>query len=322
MAQEELCLDGEEWRDVVGFENYYQVSDKGRIRSVDRMVKSAMCKSGEYFVKGKMLKPFTSCGGHPRVILCKDKRHVRAFVWKIVADAFLDFDKDKEVVFHKDLDTTNNAANNIVPCTIDEYRALMSSHRPFDDLPGEEWREAVGFNGDYLVSNMGRIYSVQRIIKTGKARMTATGGTLISPITVDGYAVAELRLSNRTKKKCVHRLVADAFIPNGDNKPEVDHIDANRDNNCVSNLRWVTSEENNQHRDELGHCANNAHHMHKKEVAERLSSGRKSPLIRSDGKRYASITEAASDIGRSRVSLVRHLSGKTKTCGGFTFQYA
>lgn len=59
-----------------------------------------------------------------------------------------------------------------------------------------------------------------------------------------GYVYVSLSKNSVSKSYKIHRLVAEAFIPNPDNKPQVEHIDTHRDNNCVWNLRWVTPKEN------------------------------------------------------------------------------
>lgn len=98
-----------------------------------------------------------------------------------------------------------------------------------------EWKLIEGFDGVYSVSNYGEV----RNNKTGKLMKPRKNET--------GYL--RINLTKNGKPKCmrVHRLVAQAFIPNPENKPEVNHIDFNRENNCVSNLEWVTNQENTQY---------------------------------------------------------------------------
>lgn len=93
----------------------------------------------------------------------------------------------------------------------------------------EEWRKIKGFE-NYSVSN------------TGNIRNDKTGRILKQIISTSGYK--QTMMGHKTVPQYVHRLVAMAFIPNPDNKPQVDHIDGDKINNVVENLRWVTRSEN------------------------------------------------------------------------------
>lgn len=114
----------------------------------------------------------------------------------------------------------------------------------------EIWKDISGFEGKYQISNLGRVKSLSRFRVYGK---TASGITkeiilkLSTPKSQYGYAVLSFWVNARVKTFKVHRLVAEAFIPNPENKPQVNHIDSNRSNNHVSNLEWVTSRENTSH---------------------------------------------------------------------------
>lgn len=109
----------------------------------------------------------------------------------------------------------------------------------------EIWKDVEGFNG-YQISNLGRVKSYYN--NTTIIRKTSV---------VCGYK--HLMLSKNKKKYnfYIHKLVANAFIPNPENKPEVNHIDGNKLNNNISNLEWVTRKENCQHAWETGLCEHN-----------------------------------------------------------------
>jgi len=106
----------------------------------------------------------------------------------------------------------------------------------------EIWKEV---NKSYLVSNLGNVKS----IKSPNGRLSnKVYEKILKPQNRDKY----LSVSIDGKMQSIHRLVAEAFIPNPLNKPCVDHIDHNKHNNNVNNLRWFTIEENNKHRYECG----------------------------------------------------------------------
>lgn len=107
-----------------------------------------------------------------------------------------------------------------------------------------------GYNNAYVVYDNGVVESLDRYIekkyKNGKIyRYFRKGSILKHHINNKGYHTVHLTKNGIGKTFLVSRLVAQAFIPNPDNLPEVDHIDENKDNNCVSNLQWCTRQFNN-----------------------------------------------------------------------------
>lgn len=124
----------------------------------------------------------------------------------------------------------------------------------------EIWKDVKGFEGFYQVSNLGRVKSLKRTIirKNGKTFFVRER---ILKTTNDhsGYPYVTLIILKNKVLKPVHRLVAEAFIPNPENKPCIDHIDCVRTNARVENLRWVTYSENNLnpitvHRKQQSNC--------------------------------------------------------------------
>lgn len=113
--------------------------------------------------------------------------------------------------------------------------------------PVEYWKPIPGFEGYYEASTLGNIRSVDRIVKGPKCERFPVRGKTKATCT-DKYGYLHVCLSKEHKKwyPTIHRLVAMTFIPNPGNKPCVDHIDCDKLNNRVENLRWCTIRENNQ----------------------------------------------------------------------------
>lgn len=109
----------------------------------------------------------------------------------------------------------------------------------------EEWRDIKGYEGYYQVSNLGRIRSLDRIILKINGHTERRKGQLMSQVyDKDGYLTVGLRKDRRKITYGVHRLVANAFIQNPYNLPEVNHKDENKENNNIDNLEWCTTKYN------------------------------------------------------------------------------
>lgn len=157
----------------------------------------------------------------------------------------------------------------------------------------EEWRNIPGYDERYLVNNFGRIIGPRGPNKPFKAR--------------DGYMVATLYSYGKKIRKGVHVLVALAFIPNPEKKPEVNHKNGIRDDNRVENLEWVTCSENNLHRRRVLHGG----------------GGRpKRPVVCLDtGVVYDSLSEAAKATGVHLCKILMVCQGKRYRAGGLRWKY-
>ena len=168
-----------------------------------------------------------------------------------------------------------------------------------------------------MVSSFGRVVSLTKKVPTYYGVRTIPCKLLSPSISNYGYCKVILCLNaNDRKHVTVHRLVAEAFIPNPNSKPQVDHIDRNRKNNKVDNLRWCSLLENMHNPLTVEHCRN-------------LNLGRVYPTLRKpvvsikNGaviKQYGSIQEAVDD-GFTRCGVSNCCAGRNPTHYGYKWMY-
>lgn len=106
----------------------------------------------------------------------------------------------------------------------------------------EVWKPIEGTDGKYEVSNLGRVMS----------KMQRNPRIMPQTIQRSGYHYVMLHVNNKPTCRRVHRLVAQAFLPNPDNMKEVNHKDGNKDNNRADNLEWCTRSHNVKHSFDMG----------------------------------------------------------------------
>lgn len=122
-------------------------------------------------------------------------------------------------------------------------------------MQNEIWKDVPGYSGMYQVSNLGRVKSLNRRVNGPKRNGRIVNERILKPgLDLYGYKIVVL-FNGKSRKTCtVHRLVAMAFVPNPENKPEIDHINTIRTDNRVENLRWATRKENGNNPTTIINC--------------------------------------------------------------------
>lgn len=200
----------------------------------------------------------------------------------------------------------------------------------------EEWKPVIGYEGLYEVSNMGRVRSLPREVYVGgKTNICIRAGRVLKQGHAHGrhykYLLVCLCKDQQRSMKRVHRLVAEAFIPNPENLPMVNHKDENPSNNHVDNLEWCTAKYNSNYgtaRERIKETRkkNNSNKLMLLTRLENKSSmyPKSVAMIDNDGnvvKNYFSISDAARDIGVHVNSVSRVCMGKRRHTHGYKFKY-
>ena len=171
----------------------------------------------------------------------------------------------------------------------------------------EEWKDIKNYEGYYQVSNLGNIRSLDRITSHNRK---IKGRNIKLYQNDNGYYICSLSKNGRTTKFLVHRLVAETFIPNPENKTQVNHILEIRKGggNEASNLEWVSAKEN----------------INKKSSDSRASKNKKAIMVYTKmGKLvglYESISQCSNELNLPSGNISKVLSGERNSCGGFIFK--
>lgn len=188
-----------------------------------------------------------------------------------------------------------------------------------------EWRDVVGYEGLYMVSRIGEIVSLDRLKGQFGSGRRVKGRVMNQRKNHKGYRIVHLSKQGKGKWVLVHRIVANAFIENQLNKPQVNHIDGDKENNCAGNLEWVTGAENARHAADTGLWFESTKKMlnaaHRPEVRKKIANSLKRKVIRSDGIVFSSVEEAAKSVGITHGAVSANIHGKSKLCGGYSFEF-
>ena len=166
----------------------------------------------------------------------------------------------------------------------------------------EIWKEVKGYENLYYVSDKGNIKSAYKNI------------ILRFAYTYNGYRRVKLFGKGKPKTCMVHRLVAEAFIPNPSNKEQVNHIDGNKTNNSVENLEWCTQSENLRHACKMGLIdTSKAWHIQEKKVYQKTLDGK---II----KEWNSLSEASRNLNIPVGNISHCCKGRIKHAGGYKWE--
>ena len=185
-------------------------------------------------------------------------------------------------------------------------------------MENEIWKDVVGYEGIYEVSNLGKVKSVERDIKihiNGKLVIHHQKEVIMNQVNANGYFHTNLRDGKTRRMKLIHRLVAEAFIPNPENKETINHINGIKTDNRVENLEWATRSENTLHAIRTGLISVNS-------LKERAYKGRikrrRTILVYKDDNfigEYSCIKETAQALCIYTSNIHRALQGNGRSLG-------
>jgi hypothetical protein len=205
----------------------------------------------------------------------------------------------------------------------------MEVHRnkSLDDLDGEVWQKAIGFEDWYMISNYGRLKRVAR--KFTRVRnglllnecIELPEAIVISSTNYKGYVRNYIKYKDSKKPVTLHRMVAKAFIPNPNNYEQINHINGIKTDNRVENLEWCNQSHNQKHRyTHLGAKASGV-------FLEKCIEGKMVKVVRictqtNNIEIYNGVSEAAKqNPGVHHPNISKVCLGKRPKCGGFKWMY-
>ena len=260
------------WKPIKGFEGLYEISNMGRIRGLK---------------SNKIISPTIN-----QVTLSKNGIKKTIKVSRLVIQSFLNDVCSFSHIEHLNNDITDNRLSNL---KLFDSKHTKCIQKDIQVLENEVWKDIPSYDGRYQVSNLGRIRSLNH----------KNPHIITYSIHHKGYLESRLYFHDngilKMKSHKVHRIVAEAFIPNPENKPCVNHIDGDKTNNKVENLEWVSYKDNTKHAMEvLGHGR-------RKITTKEAEQIRKNVLLR----KYSSLKEIEKEYNISQSVISTILTNRT-----------
>jgi hypothetical protein len=181
----------------------------------------------------------------------------------------------------------------------------------------EIWKDIKGFENYYQVSSLGRVKTLKRVgLNVNRYKFTIKERILRVGHDKDCYELVTLTVNRKPTTCKVSRLVAEAFIPNPEDKPEVNHKDGNKTNNRIDNLEWSTPKENTQHSYKIGLNPNTRNNIRQSIPIWQLTL---------DGKfikEWPSAIEVKRSLGFDQGLISSRVAGRGRTAYGFRWMKA
>ena len=213
-------IEGEEWKDIIGLEQIYQVSSLGRLKNK---------LNGQIKIASSILYKY-------KVFYIRvNKKRYSKYLHRLLAEHFIENPNDYKYVHHIDKNKLNNDLKNLVWTSghkIIENKEIKQNDK-IDEIEGEIWKDIKGFEDKYQISSLGRCKD-----KTNNKIKTITTRK-------DGTKRVHFTHNKNHYLKCLHSLLAEHFIENPNNYKYVCHIDGDKLNNKLENLQWVPCSRSN-----------------------------------------------------------------------------
>ncbi len=243
---------------------------------------------------------------------------------KITYNLFLDDFRQPSDAFNY---TFNPIYNNLQWKVVINYEQFTETIEHYYDLLGilpevlsfdhdlglddcETWKDVIGYEGIYQVSDLGRVVRIKKSKGT-------IGDNILTPIKNESGLYVKLRDHGNDKSKKIHRLVLESFLGLDKDKPQVNHKDGNRWNNNINNLEWCSQSENIKHSHRIlgrDYTAYGESHMNSKTVSQYNKLGNLIDV-------YGSVNEAGRQLKIQFTNIAKCARGERKTAGGFIWKY-